>query len=356
MADEYEFYVQASVRGYHAYFVDATVYIGEVMDCEMEPENDHDRYAVAAVTVIKRKPKDVTVKSYLKELLKNLQFQDGNLNKKVAEWNKLFLQRQQDWMSVFFSKTDMDIDAAPSSLCSGNELSCSRIQTPERYMHLLKTVTLQCKSVENHVCLLKEESTLMRNTLIGAIEFLTMVTQHSKESLPVPKQMYLACFNKIQEIPFAMDDCSEVKPKMEQLVDCLIKCLLQWKCASLCVETRDILLSVGNSSLLRDVCLLRLTWHVRDFATSLQLVAKEELEFGSKVTAYQNIFHALLVLEDMLRENPRSETVSSISCQLNASLLHISQAFPVFSHFLWRLQVLLMQLPSFSKPQELNIL
>jgi len=38
MADEYEFYVQASVRGYHAYFVDATVYIGEVMDCEMELE------------------------------------------------------------------------------------------------------------------------------------------------------------------------------------------------------------------------------------------------------------------------------------------------------------------------------
>ena len=34
MADGYEFYVQASVRGYHAYFVDATVYIEEVMDCE----------------------------------------------------------------------------------------------------------------------------------------------------------------------------------------------------------------------------------------------------------------------------------------------------------------------------------
>ena len=47
MAGEYEFYVQASVRGYHAYFEDATVYIGEIMDCKMEPENDHDRYAVA---------------------------------------------------------------------------------------------------------------------------------------------------------------------------------------------------------------------------------------------------------------------------------------------------------------------
>ena len=34
MADGCEFYVQASKRGYHAYFVDGTVYIEEVMDCE----------------------------------------------------------------------------------------------------------------------------------------------------------------------------------------------------------------------------------------------------------------------------------------------------------------------------------
>ena len=34
MADEYKCYVQARVRGYHAYFVDATVYIEEVMDCK----------------------------------------------------------------------------------------------------------------------------------------------------------------------------------------------------------------------------------------------------------------------------------------------------------------------------------
>ena len=47
MAGEYEFYVQASMRGYHAYYMNATVYIGEILDCEIEPENDHDKYAVA---------------------------------------------------------------------------------------------------------------------------------------------------------------------------------------------------------------------------------------------------------------------------------------------------------------------
>ena len=30
-----------------AYYMNATVYIGEILDCEIEPENDHDKYAVA---------------------------------------------------------------------------------------------------------------------------------------------------------------------------------------------------------------------------------------------------------------------------------------------------------------------
>ena len=49
MAGDYEFYVQASMRGYHAYVMNATVYIGhgEILDCEIEPKNNHDKYAVA---------------------------------------------------------------------------------------------------------------------------------------------------------------------------------------------------------------------------------------------------------------------------------------------------------------------
>ena len=35
------------MHGYHAYYMNATVYIGEILDCEIEQENDHDKYAVA---------------------------------------------------------------------------------------------------------------------------------------------------------------------------------------------------------------------------------------------------------------------------------------------------------------------
>ena len=47
MADEYEVFIEASVRGYHAYFKDATVVIGEVLMCERELDNVYDKYAVA---------------------------------------------------------------------------------------------------------------------------------------------------------------------------------------------------------------------------------------------------------------------------------------------------------------------
>jgi len=39
-------------------------------------------------------------------------------------------------------------------------------------------------------------------------------------------------------------------------------------------EIKDILLSVGSSAMFRDVCLLRLAWHLHGFAACLKLVAK----------------------------------------------------------------------------------
>ena len=52
MANEYELYLEASTRGYHAYFKDATVYIGEILFCEQEPDNQHSKYAVNMKTTV----------------------------------------------------------------------------------------------------------------------------------------------------------------------------------------------------------------------------------------------------------------------------------------------------------------
>lgn len=43
----FEMYIEAIVRGYHAYLDNASVRIGEILACEMELDNSHDKYAVA---------------------------------------------------------------------------------------------------------------------------------------------------------------------------------------------------------------------------------------------------------------------------------------------------------------------
>lgn len=47
MGEEHEVFIESSVRGYHAYFVNASVAIGEVLTCERDHDNVHDKYAIA---------------------------------------------------------------------------------------------------------------------------------------------------------------------------------------------------------------------------------------------------------------------------------------------------------------------
>ena len=47
MGEGHEVFIESSVRGYHAYFVDASVVIGEVLTCERDHDNVHDKYAIA---------------------------------------------------------------------------------------------------------------------------------------------------------------------------------------------------------------------------------------------------------------------------------------------------------------------
>ncbi|XP_027039306.1 uncharacterized protein LOC113667646 [Pocillopora damicornis] len=151
-----------------------------------------------AVTVIKRKPNDLKVKPYVSGLLEQLQLQDGNWNKKVLKQQEKLLECQQEWMSKILP-LDMDL-VADADIATFREecVSLSKFQTHERYMYMMKNVILQRKSVENPSWSLKEESILLWNTLLGTIEYLTMVIQDREPSLPFPKGMYLACIRKIQ--------------------------------------------------------------------------------------------------------------------------------------------------------------
>ena len=47
LGEEHEVFIESSVRGYHVYFVNASVAIGKVLTCERDHDNVHDKYAIA---------------------------------------------------------------------------------------------------------------------------------------------------------------------------------------------------------------------------------------------------------------------------------------------------------------------
>ncbi len=70
--EEEEQTIETCVRGYHVYKADWTPVLGEIMNCEREPDNRKDRYAVA----VKREGETV-----------------GHLPKKYSRIFSLFLRR-----------------------------------------------------------------------------------------------------------------------------------------------------------------------------------------------------------------------------------------------------------------------
>ncbi len=52
MASNYEFYLESSIRGYHAYFKNLTeaIVIGDILECEIDTNNPHDQYAIVVRT------------------------------------------------------------------------------------------------------------------------------------------------------------------------------------------------------------------------------------------------------------------------------------------------------------------
>lgn len=69
------------------------------------------------------------------------------------------------------------------------------------------------------------------------------------------------------------------------------------------------------------------------------------------ITQYENIFSLFMILEQLLQYETEESNISSLDCDgeekikflknLDQIILHLSDEFPLFSLYLWRVSVLL---------------
>ncbi|NXG51600.1 MEI4 protein, partial [Psilopogon haemacephalus] len=113
------------------------------------------------------------------------------------------------------------------------------------------------------------------------------------------------------------------------------------------------LILLGRNSILRKSLVSLLLPEVRQFAE--QLLA-HQLQAEYDITQYENIFPLCMILEQLLQNEAEDRNVSSSECNeegkieflksLDEIILRLSDEFPLFSLYLWRVSVLLNSAPT----------
>uniref|UniRef100_A0A8C0IAQ9 Meiotic double-stranded break formation protein 4 n=1 Tax=Bubo bubo TaxID=30461 RepID=A0A8C0IAQ9_BUBBB len=106
---------------------------------------------------------------------------------------------------------------------------------------------------------------------------------------------------------------------------------------------------LGRNNILRNSLISLLLSEIRQFAE--QLLQAHQIQAMYDVTQYENIFPLCMILEQLLQNETEESNVSSSDYDgeekikflknLDQIILHLSDEFPLFSLYLWRVNVLL---------------
>uniref|UniRef100_A0A8C9UB86 Meiotic double-stranded break formation protein 4 n=1 Tax=Serinus canaria TaxID=9135 RepID=A0A8C9UB86_SERCA len=105
---------------------------------------------------------------------------------------------------------------------------------------------------------------------------------------------------------------------------------------------------LGRNNILRNSLISLLLSRIRQFAE--QLLQAHQAQSVYDITQYENIFLLCMILEQLLQNETEESNISSLDYgkekikflkNLDQVILHLSDEFPLFSLYLWRVSVLL---------------
>ncbi|NXA45372.1 MEI4 protein, partial [Nothocercus julius] len=110
-----------------------------------------------------------------------------------------------------------------------------------------------------------------------------------------------------------------------------------------------VLVLLGRNNVLRNSLISLLLSEVHQFAE--QMCQAHQIQDACDITQYENIFYLFMILEQLLQNETEESNVSSSQYDgeeknkfmknVDQIILHLSDEFPLFSLYLWRVSVLL---------------
>ncbi|NXA14526.1 MEI4 protein, partial [Sapayoa aenigma] len=140
--------------------------------------------------------------------------------------------------------------------------------------------------------------------------------------------------------------------KLEEFKKNLIQIILRNNSVNRFQELHSVsqtLVLLGRNHILRNSSISLLLSEVRQFAE--QLLQAHQVQSMYNITQYENIFPLCMILEQLLQNETEESNISSSDYEgeekirflknLDQIILHLSDEFPLFSLYLWRVSVLL---------------
>uniref|UniRef100_A0A8B9IRX0 Meiotic double-stranded break formation protein 4 n=1 Tax=Amazona collaria TaxID=241587 RepID=A0A8B9IRX0_9PSIT len=240
----------------------------------------------------------------------------------------------------------------PLSLCSTSKKS---LTAPVQFLqHLLEIRKLSEEGIlQADFTELENDSVTVRNSVSQLLDELTVF--YNSPKFPVSNFLTEAVSVLISFITnnklsnHVLKKCFK---KLEEFKKNLIQIILRNSSVNRFQALHAVshtLVLLGRNNILRNSLISLLLPEVRKFAE--QLLQAQQIQAMYDITQYENIFPLCMILEQLLQNETEESNVSSADYDgeekirflenLDQIILHLSDEFPLFSLFLWRVSVLL---------------
>ncbi|XP_063082998.1 meiosis-specific protein MEI4 [Cavia porcellus] len=357
-----------------------------------------------ALAIIRSKPADKSSREYTEHLATLVSKQDSNCRSKVEALEAEVLQLRQEVLlnricSGLFKSgklTSQEVKSSENTLNpmedSGYDLSSEwETDLSELSQHFVESCSLPPfpplplvkkaqatpeSSLSSHMKFLQHLLTLKNLTESGSL-VLTDLTHSETDSSTVSDSVSrmldgLITFYRNPKLPFskfwteAVDTLARVindsnlsnhilktcSKKLEEFQNTLLQILIGRSHINRFQEQRYVshnLVTLGSCSLLRKSIISLLLSEINCFVDDLRAI--DQVQASYDVTRYENVFSLLWVLEQLLLKENKEEHTSGTGLddqevkkylqKLDEAIFQLSDTFPLFTFYLWRLGLLL---------------
>ncbi|XP_035663678.1 meiosis-specific protein MEI4-like [Branchiostoma floridae] len=309
----------------------------------------------AAMAILRTKPAGMTGQQYTQYLQLRYQANQGDWKKRAESLQSRLLQTRQELLQAKLlqqqptpaeadeDKPEQVFPTPPSSSEEPSSPQVSREYVIQRHSRFL-TCVLRLQTLRNSLAGRADLEETVKDSIVDSLDLLGLSL---KEKVPdvsmVTKKHIVKTIVEVLGREELKKFGMEIVQAVMELVQTILKGVLRCEDLNRHQHQEDqcrLVVDLSRADSLRKPILEALLQHIKDFSDTLRTLKT----FSLDPVLYENVYYMLWTFEQILynlrdgRKPSIDETLTEeLNNTLEDSLLFISEKYPLFAHYVWRL-------------------